>query len=130
MSTSDLGTSEGFASRQLRTTMDVDCPEWLDYLHGGLQFQAIHHLFPRIPRHNFRKAQKYVIDFCEDVKIPYSIYGFGKGNAKVINKMDDVGKQLKIFKDCLKGMKSEAVDSKNLYEKRVDSVLKTNEKTD
>ncbi|GME68866.1 hypothetical protein B5S31_g795 [[Candida] boidinii] len=128
MSTSDLGTSEGFASRQLRTTMDVDCPEWLDYLHGGLQFQAIHHLFPRIPRHNFRKAQKYVIEFCEDVGLPYSIYGFGKGNAKVINKMDDVGKQLKIFKDCLKGMKSEAVDCKNLYEKRVESVLNDNKK--
>ena len=80
MSTADLGVSESFPSRQLRTTMDVDCPQWLDFLHGGLQFQAVHHLFPRLPRHNLRKAQKYVIDFCEEVGLPYSIYGFGKGN--------------------------------------------------
>lgn len=44
MSTSDFGVAESFAQRMLRTTMDVDCPTWLDFFHGGLQFQAIHHL--------------------------------------------------------------------------------------
>jgi fatty acid desaturase len=34
---------------QLATTMNVDCPEWLDWFHGGLQFQIEHHLFPRVP---------------------------------------------------------------------------------
>jgi delta8-fatty-acid desaturase len=47
MPTADLGPVESFPQRQLRTTMDVDCPAWLDWLHGGLQFQAVHHLFPR-----------------------------------------------------------------------------------
>ena len=28
---------EGFAEKALRTTMDVECPPWLDWLHGGLQ---------------------------------------------------------------------------------------------
>jgi hypothetical protein len=23
---------------QLKTTMDVECPEWMDWFHGGLQF--------------------------------------------------------------------------------------------
>lgn len=40
---------------QLATTMNVDCPWWMDWFHGGLQFQIEHHLFPRIPRHNLRK---------------------------------------------------------------------------
>ena len=40
MSTSDLGVQESFAQRMLRTTMDVDCPRWLDFIHGGLQFQV------------------------------------------------------------------------------------------
>lgn len=102
MSTADLGVSESFPSRQLRTTMDVDCPEWLDFLHGGLQFQAIHHLFPRLPRHNFRRVQPHVIDFCNKVGLPYSIYGFGEGNGVVISKLADIGKQCTILLDATK----------------------------
>lgn len=102
MSTADLGVSESFPSRQLRTTMDVDCPEWLDFFHGGLQFQAIHHLFPRLPKHNLRKAQPYVIDFCKDVGLNYSIYGFGEGNEIVIDKLGEIGKQCSIMLDATK----------------------------
>lgn len=109
MSTSDLGVSESFPSRQLRTSMDVDCPEWLDFLHGGLQFQAIHHLFPRLPRHNLRKAQSFVIDFCKEVGLPYSIYGFGKGNDLVISKLGEIGKQCSIMLDCTKKMREEQI---------------------
>jgi delta8-fatty-acid desaturase len=101
MSTSDLGTSESFVSRQLRTTMDVACPEWFDFFHGGLQYQAIHHLFPRLPRHNFRKAQKYVIEFCEETGLKYSIYGFVDGNGVVLNKLQDVAQQVVILKECM-----------------------------
>lgn len=102
MSTSDLGISESFPSRQLRTTMDVDCPEWLDFLHGGLQFQAIHHLFPRLPRHNLRKVQPFVLDFCKDVGLRYSIYGFGKGNEIIIGKLGEIGKQCSIMLEATK----------------------------
>ena len=102
MSTADLGVSESFASRQIRTTMDVDCPEWLDFFHGGLQFQAIHHLFPRLPKHNLRRAQPYVIDFCKDVGLNYSIYGFGEGNEIVIDKLGEIGKQCSIMLDATK----------------------------
>ncbi|GEQ72340.1 hypothetical protein JCM33374_g6027 [Metschnikowia sp. JCM 33374] len=107
MSTSDLGVSESFASRQLRTTMDVDCPDWLDFLHGGLQFQAIHHLFPRLPRHNLRRVQPFVIEFCKEVGLPYSIYGFGKGNEVVIGKLSEIGKQCSIMLECTKKMKED-----------------------
>lgn len=101
MSTSDLGTSESFVSRQLRTTMDVACPEWFDFFHGGLQYQAIHHLFPRLPRHNFRKAQAYVIDFCRQTGLKYSIYGFVDGNGVVLNKLQDIAQQVVIMKECI-----------------------------
>lgn len=107
MLTSDLGVSESFPSRQMRTTMDVDCPPWLDFLHGGLQFQAIHHLFPRLPRHNLRRAQNDVIAFCEEVGLPYSIYGFGKGNEIVIGKLAEIGKQCLIMLDCTRKMKED-----------------------
>lgn len=102
MSTADLGTHESFPQKMLRTTMDVDCPPWLDFIHGGLQFQAIHHLYPRIPRHNLRKAQGLVRDFCEDVGIPYSIMGFVGGNGKVIGRLSEVAKQAMILEQCRK----------------------------
>lgn len=84
--------------------MDVDCPEWLDFVHGGLQFQVVHHLFPRVPRHNLRKAQKLVIEFCEDVKIPYAIYGWVDGNQRVLSRLEEVARQAKILAKCQRSM--------------------------
>lgn len=102
MSTADLGVHESFPQKMLRTTMDVDCPTWLDFFHGGLQFQAVHHLYPRIPRHNLREAQKYVREFCAETGIPYVIYGFGKGNQEVISRLGEVAKQVKVYEECRK----------------------------
>lgn len=116
MSTSDLGVSESFVSRQMRTTMDVDCPAWFDFFHGGLQFQAIHHLFPRIPRHNFRKIQPLVIGFCEKVGLKYSIYGFVDGNGVVIDRLADIAKQARIMRDCTKAMKKEAIEEGKYFD--------------
>ena len=100
MSTADLGPHESFPQRMLRTTMDVDCPRWLDFFHGGLQFQAIHHLYPRMPRHNLRAAQKLIQDFCNEVDIPYALYGFVDGNKEVLGRLADVSKQAAILAQC------------------------------
>ncbi|KAK4653181.1 hypothetical protein QC762_505820 [Podospora pseudocomata] len=100
MSTADLGVDESFPQKMLRTTMDVDCPTWLDFFHGGLQFQAIHHLFPRIPRHNLRKTQRLVQEFCDEVGIPYALFGFVDGNKEVIGRLGEVARQAAILKKC------------------------------
>ncbi|KAI5358782.1 Putative cytochrome b5-like heme/steroid binding domain, fatty acid desaturase [Septoria linicola] len=105
-STSDLGPSEAFAQRQLRTTMDVACPAWLDFIHGGLQFQAVHHLFPRVPRHNLRKLQELVREFCEETKIEYLILGFLDGNKDVLGKLQQVADQAKLMAACQAHMAS------------------------
>lgn len=102
MSTADLGPQESFPQKMLRTTMDVDCPPWLDFIHGGLQFQAIHHLYPRIPRHNLRATQKLVQEFCIDVGIPYALYGFVDGNKEVVSRLGEVGRQAAILAKCQK----------------------------
>jgi delta8-fatty-acid desaturase len=107
MSTTDLGIHESFAQKMLRTTMDVDCPQWLDFFHGGLQFQAIHHLYPRVPRHNLRKTQKLVQEFCNEVDIPYALYGFVDGNKQVIGKLADVARQAAIFAECQRTLAAE-----------------------
>jgi sphingolipid 8-(E)-desaturase len=104
MSTSDLGVNESFPQKMLRTTMDVDCPQWLDFVHGGLQFQAVHHLYPRIPRHNLRRTQKLVQEFCDDVNIPYAVYGFVDGNKQVLGRLEEVSRQAAILAECQRTM--------------------------
>ncbi|MCJ1317632.1 hypothetical protein MMC15_002957 [Xylographa vitiligo] len=103
-STADLGDAESFPQRQLRTTMDVDCPTWLDFVHGGLQFQAVHHLFPRVPRHNLRKLQTLVKQFCAETGIEYKILGFVDGNREVLSRLGEVGKQVEMLVQCQKYM--------------------------
>lgn len=100
MPTSDLGPSESFPQRQLRTTMDVACPEWLDFFHGGLQFQAVHHLFPRVPRHNLRRCQKLVMEFCEKTGIKYQCHGFVDGNKVLMTRLDEVAKMVETLVQC------------------------------
>ncbi|KAG8529381.1 uncharacterized protein KY384_006017 [Bacidia gigantensis] len=107
MSTADHGVDESFPQKMLRTTMDVDCPQWLDFVHGGLQFQAIHHLYPRIPRHNLRRTQKLVQEFCHEVEIPYALYGFVDGNKEVLGRLADVGRQAAILAECQKTIASQ-----------------------
>lgn len=111
MSTADLGVNESFPQKMLRTTMDVDCAPWLDFFHGGLQFQAIHHLFPRIPRHNLRETQKLIRDFCREVDIPYAIFTFVDGNKEVISRLADIAKQARIMEECRKSITREGVFS-------------------
>ncbi|KAL4957423.1 fatty acid desaturase-domain-containing protein [Aspergillus filifer] len=100
---------ESFPQRMLRTTMDVDCPPWLDFFHGGLQFQVVHHLFPRLPRHNLRQAQGYVREFCADVGIPYMIFGFGRGNKEVIGRLGEVAEQWRVLEECRRVVAGELV---------------------
>lgn len=75
---------------QLRTTLDVDCPEWLDWFHGGLQFQALHHMFPRLPRHRLRSVQPLVQELCDKHGIDYHRYDFVTANVMTIKHMNDV----------------------------------------
>jgi delta8-fatty-acid desaturase len=111
MSTADLGIHESFPQKMLRTTMDVDCPTWLDFFHGGLQFQAIHHLYPRIPRHNLRRTQVLVKEFCQEVNIPYAIFTFYDGNKEVLGRLGDVAKQVRILEECRKSCAQHGVFS-------------------
>lgn len=90
MPTANLGPTESFPQHQLRTTMDVDCPKWMDWFHGGLQFQAVHHLFPRVPRHNLRKGQELVREFAQKTNVKYTCLSFVDCNKAVIKRLEQV----------------------------------------
>ena len=110
MSTADLGIHESFAQKMLRTTMDVDCPQWLDFFHGGLQFQAIHHLYPRIPRHNLRQTQKLVQEFCNEVTGSCNVTAIEtvkNVDQYVVGRLADVARQAAIFAECQRTIAAE-----------------------
>merc|ERR1711972_716836 len=69
---------------QLRTTMNVDTPAWLDFVHIGLQFQIEHHLFPRLPRHNLRKARDLLKQVAKKHGLPYHEPGFFQANVETM----------------------------------------------
>lgn len=95
-STQDLGPSESFVARQLRTTTDVICPDSLAFVHGGLHLQVTHHLFPRLPRHNLRKASMLVKEFSKERGLTYHEFGFLRGNGEVLGVLKDVAEQARI----------------------------------
>jgi sphingolipid 8-(E)-desaturase len=97
MSTEDLGPLESFPHRQLRTTTDVICDDSIAFIHGGLHLQVTHHLFPRLPRHNLRRASKLVKEFAQDQGLTYAEFGFVQGNNQVLGVLKDVADQVKLI---------------------------------
>ncbi|KAG8980178.1 hypothetical protein FRB94_005075 [Tulasnella sp. JGI-2019a] len=95
-STADLGPTESFVHRQLRTTSDVICSDSVAFLHGGLHLQVTHHLFPRLPRHNLRAASLLVKEFAADQGLEYAEFGFIGGNQEVLGVLREVANQAKI----------------------------------
>ncbi|KAI0815056.1 fatty acid desaturase-domain-containing protein [Irpex lacteus] len=95
-STADLGVGESFAARQLRTTVDVICPESIEFIHGGLHLQVTHHMFPRLPRHNLRAASALVKEFAKEQGLEYAEFGFFDGNSEVRGVLREVANQVKI----------------------------------
>jgi delta8-fatty-acid desaturase len=59
--------------------MDVVCSEDIEFVHGGLHLQVTHHLFPRMPRHNLRKASLLVKEYCNEQDIKYIEHGWLDG---------------------------------------------------
>lgn len=64
-------TSGTWMRRQLGACTDIACPWWVDWFHGGLNLHSPHHLFPRMPRHNYRKAHALITAAAakHDVKV-------------------------------------------------------------
>ncbi|PWA01255.1 hypothetical protein BB558_002668 [Smittium angustum] len=93
--TSPDPVKETFMAAQIRTSLNVICPKWFDWFHGGLQFQIEHHLFPRLPRHNLRKAKPYVIDLCNKHGMKYVEDYFLGANIFTIGQLKKTAETIK-----------------------------------
>jgi len=112
MSTVDLGPTESFPHRQLRTTSDVLCPPSVAFIHGGLHLQVTHHLFPRLPRHNLKKASEMVKQFAKEEGLAYAEFGFVNGNKEVVGVLRGVAEQVGLIVDVAGVEAREAIERK------------------
>uniref|UniRef100_A0A7S4AQ59 Cytochrome b5 heme-binding domain-containing protein n=1 Tax=Pseudo-nitzschia australis TaxID=44445 RepID=A0A7S4AQ59_9STRA len=92
-------SSNGFLRTQLSTTMDIDCPTFMDWFHGGLQFQVVHHLWPGLPRHNLRQVRGILESFCKKHELVYHHAGFFKANCMVLDTLKQTAKSTKDFSE-------------------------------
>ncbi|KAI0001949.1 fatty acid/sphingolipid desaturase [Russula vinacea] len=111
-STTDFGPIESFPHRQLRTTTDVICHPYAEFLHGGLHLQVTHHLFPRLPRHNLKEASYLVKEFAREQGLEYAEFGFFEGNGEVLDTLKGVANQLRIIKMVADSEIHEAMNAK------------------
>lgn len=81
----------GYHEWQALSTMDIDCPTWMDWFHGGLQFQLQHHIFPRVPRWNLRKLCALTDEIYAKHNVPVVRMKFFKANKVMLKHIAHVG---------------------------------------
>lgn len=91
----DTSRALGWFSMQMQTSMNVETYTFFDWVHGGLQFQVEHHMFPRLPRHNLREARRLVRESLIRVGAldKYNEMGFVKGNLYLLSTMRAAAKE-------------------------------------
>lgn len=67
----DVLTTMCWGELQVKTNLNIRNPWFLDWFHGGLNFHIEHHLYPLMPRHNFREVSTRVRQACEDAGLDY-----------------------------------------------------------
>lgn len=92
-----MNNGNDFYSRNIEASLDICCSPWLDFLHGGLQFQCVHHLFPRLHKYRLREAQQYVKELCDKHDLKYKELSFIDANRKVIRHLKSIAKASQVW---------------------------------
>jgi len=90
-----------FLLSQMDTTMDIECAPWMDFFHGGLQFQFEHHLFPRVARHNLRGIHNEMKAMCKKHDLPFRSKSFIAANIEVVNLLKETAQKSKTFSQMM-----------------------------
>ena len=77
--------------KQVLTSRNVRGGPVLDVLLGGLNHQIEHHLFPRMPRPNLRRARPLVRAFCAEHDLPYTETSALRSYRLVLRHLREVG---------------------------------------
>ena len=95
MPTVPPGHKMDFLRRQVLTSRNVRGGPFTDLLLGGLNYQVEHHLFPNMPRGNYRKAQAMVRAHCAANAIVYTETSLFGSYAIVLRHLHALGAPLR-----------------------------------
>lgn len=78
--------------KQVVTGRNYETPWYGNWLHGGLEFQIEHHIFPRMPKWALPRCRdEFVRPYCKKWGIPYSSTGFLHAVYDSWSQLADVG---------------------------------------
>jgi len=95
---------DGYIKSQLVTTTNIECSPFMDFFHGGLQFQVEHHLFPHLTRSWLRYVQGEVRDICKKHDLPYYTRSFFGANYDVLKKLKAISQEARLADIFMDGL--------------------------
>ena len=84
-----------FLQKQVLTARSVRSTPLIDFLYGGLNHQAAHHLFPSMPRNKLSGAADITRRFCEEHGIPYHLTGVRQSFREILQSLHEVSAPLR-----------------------------------
>ncbi|MEQ2277976.1 Delta(12)-fatty-acid desaturase, partial [Xenotaenia resolanae] len=82
---------QDWLTMQLQATCNIEQSFFNDWFSGHLNFQIEHHLFPRMPRHNYQLVAPQVRQLCEKHGIPYETKTLWRGMVDVFRSLKTSG---------------------------------------
>uniref|UniRef100_A0A8C9ACM5 Fatty acid desaturase 3 n=1 Tax=Prolemur simus TaxID=1328070 RepID=A0A8C9ACM5_PROSS len=80
-----------WASSQLAATRNVEPSFFIDWFSGHLNFQIEHHLFPTMPRHNYRRVAPLVQALCAKHGLSYEVKPFLTALVDIVRSLKKSG---------------------------------------
>uniref|UniRef100_A0A1A8JB38 acyl-CoA (8-3)-desaturase n=1 Tax=Nothobranchius kuhntae TaxID=321403 RepID=A0A1A8JB38_NOTKU len=82
---------QDWLTTQLLSTCNIEQSFFNDWFSGHLNFQIEHHLFPRMPRHNYHLVAPRVKELCEKHGVPYGMKTLWRGMVDVVRSLKTSG---------------------------------------
>jgi len=82
-----------WAYHQIQSVMDIKCPAYMDWFHGGLNMHSINHLFPRMSRYHYRAVYNDVLELGKRNGVPIDQQFFSEALMNVTHQLGKVGKK-------------------------------------
>ncbi len=99
MPTFKANDNPSFLAIQILTSRDVKGPWFIpevvtDWMMGKLNQQVAHHVFPKMPSGNLRRARPIIASICWEYGIPYTRTGITRSYIEVVNNFKWVSREL------------------------------------
>ena len=85
-----------FLRKQVLTSRNVRSTPLIDFLYGGLNHQAVHHLFPSMPRNKLRDAEEITRQFCAGRGVVYYETGVRQSFREIVQCLHETSKPCRL----------------------------------